>query len=316
MSEPLTTTTLFDALQSKLLLEWAAGEGGHGRGIRYQPDDERSRVSLVGHLNFIHPHHIQVLGEAELNYLDGLRTNSRKDTIKQLFADTTDLVVLCEDQPLPDDLRAPADAAGIPVWRSPVPSQELITQIQYYHGGLYAQRATLHGVFMEVMGIGVLITGDPSIGKSELALELVSRGHRLIADDIPEFARIAPDLLAGSCPELLRDFLEVRGLGILNIRALFGDSAIKQSKYLRLIIHLQKMSEEGIRGIDRLRGNRRAREALGVEIPEVTLPVAPGRNLAVLVEAAARTHILAMKGYDASQVFIERQQKQIEKNAL
>jgi len=216
---------------------------------------------------------------------------------------------------LPDDLRAPAEAAGIPIWRSPMPSQEVITQIQYYHGGLYAQRATLHGVFMEVMGIGVLITGDPSIGKSELALELVSRGHRLVADDAPEFTQIAPDVLSGTCPELLRDFLEVRGLGILNIRALFGDSAIKQSKYLRLIIHLQKMSEDDIRGIDRLRGNRRTREALGVEIPEVTLPVAPGRNLAVLVEAAARTHILAMKGYDASQVFIERQQKQIEKNA-
>ncbi len=315
MSEPLTAAALFDALQSKLLLEWAAGESGRDRPIRYRPDDARSRVSLVGHLNFIHPHHIQVLGEAEMNYLDGLRTNSRKDAVKQLFAVTTDVIVLCEDQPLPEDLRIPAEATGVPVWRSPMPGQEAITQIQYYHGGLYAQRATLHGVFMEVMGIGVLITGDPSIGKSELALELVSRGHRLIADDIPEFARIAPDVLSGSCPELLRDFLEVRGLGILNIRALFGDSAIKQSKYLRLIIHLQKMSEEDIRRIDRLRGNRRSREALGVEIPEVTLPVAPGRNLAVLVEAAARTHILAMKGYDASQVFIERQRNQIEKNA-
>ncbi|MFP5507085.1 MAG: hypothetical protein ACLGH6_12875, partial [Gammaproteobacteria bacterium] len=127
--------------------------------------------------------------------------------------------------------------------------------------------------------------------------------------------RVAPDVISGSCPELLRDFLEVRGLGILNIRAMFGDSAIKHSKYLRLVIHLDKMTEEQIKGIDRLRGSRRTRAILGIEIPEITLPVAPGRNLAVMVEAAARTHILALKGYDASQVFIERHQQQIEQNA-
>lgn len=316
MTEPLTAASLFENLHTRLGLNWVAGQNGRRRTIRYQPGDERTDVSLIGHLNFIHPHRIQIIGRTELNYLNGLRANSRKDAIKHLFGDESDLIVLCENQTLPDDIRQRADATPLPVLASPLSGQEIINHLQHYYSNLFAQRITLHGVFMEVMGIGVFITGDPSVGKSELALELVSRGHRLIADDIPEFARTAPDELSGSCPELLRDFLEVRGLGVLNVRAMFGDSAIKQSKYLRLVIHLDKMNEEQIKGIDRLRGSRQTREILGVKVPEITLPVAPGRNLAVMVEAAARTHILALKGYDASQVFIDRQQKQIEQNTL
>ena len=315
MTAPLTVASLFETLHGRLGLAWMAGQGARQRVIRYQPGDDRSNVSLVGHLNFIHPHRIQLIGQTEYNYLAGLRKNSRKDAINQLFSDNSDLIIVCENVPLPDDLRQRADALPLPMLGSPLPSQEIISHLQYFYGSLFAQRITLHGVYMEVMGIGVLITGDPSVGKSELALELVSRGHRLIADDIPEFARVAPDVLNGTCPELLRDFLEVRGLGILNIRAMFGDSAIKQNKYLRLVIHLDKMSEEQIRGIDRLHGNRRTREILGIAVPEITLPVAPGRNLAVMVEAAARTHILALKGYDAGQVFVERHQRQIDQNS-
>lgn len=314
MTTPLTVATLFDTLQAKLALSWVAGQNGRHRTIRYEPGDDRTNISLVGHLNFIHPHRIQLIGETEHGYLAGLRKNSQKDAINQLLNDDSDLIIICDDLSPPEELRQRADALPMPVLSSPLPSQEIISHLQYFYGAMFAQRMTLHGVFMEVMGIGVLITGDPSVGKSELALELVSRGHRLIADDIPEFARVAPDVLSGSCPELLRDFLEVRGLGILNVRAMFGDSAIKQRKYLRLVIHLDKMSEEQIRGIDRLRGSQRTREILGIHVPEITLPVAPGRNLAVMVEAAARTHILAMKGYDASQVFVERQKKQIEQN--
>ncbi|HWS02224.1 MAG TPA: HPr(Ser) kinase/phosphatase [Gammaproteobacteria bacterium] len=315
MSTQLTVDALFETLQTQLAFTWVAGHAGKRRTLRYLPGDDSNDISLVGHLNFIHPHRIQLIGQTELSYLDNLRKNSRKDTITQLFSDHSDLVIFCENQPVPDDIRQRADATPLPVLTSSLPSQEIINHLQHYYGHQFAQRVTLHGVFMEVIGSGVLITGDPSVGKSELALELVSRGHRLIADDSPEFSRVAPEEISGTCPELLRDFLEVRGLGILNIRAMFGDSAIKQTKYLRLVIHLEKMGVEQIKDIDRLRGSRRTREILGVQVPEITLPVAPGRNLAVMVEAAARTHILARKGYDASQVFIERQQRQIEKNA-
>ena len=160
------------------------------------------------------------------------------------------------------------------------------------------------------MGTGVLITGESSIGKSELALELLTRGHRLIADDATEFARTSPDTLNGTCPEMLRDFLEVRGLGILNVRAMFGASAIKQSRNLRLIVVLQDIDDA--EKMDRLHGSKQIRTIQNVDIPEITLPVGPGRNLAVLLEVAVRNHILNMKGYDASQAFIDRQKRRLE----
>ena len=199
----------------------------------------------------------------------------------------------------------------VPVLSARPSGQETIQILRYYLTNYFADKITLHGVFMEVMGTGVLITGDSSVGKSELALELITRGHRLIADDAPEFARITPDTLLGSCPEMLRDFLEVRGLGILNVRAMFGASAIKENRNLRLIIVLQEIDDAG--QIDRLHGSRRLRSIHGIDIPEITLPVAPGRNLAVLLEAAVRNHILILNGYDGSQSFIERQKERLEK---
>ena len=167
---------------------------------------------------------------------------------------------------------------------------------------------------MEVHGIGVLLSGDSGIGKSELALELINRGHRLIADDAPEFSRTAPDTVRGSCPEALRDFLEVRGLGILNIREMYGDSAIKPSKNLRLIVCLTLLDNVQDYNFDRLEGSYRNIGFMDVEIPEVMIPVAPGRSLAVLVEAAARQHIQLLSGYNATQDFILKQQRLIDAN--
>jgi len=171
---------------------------------------------------------------------------------------------------------------------------------------------TLHGVFLEVFSIGVLITGEPGSGKSELALELVSRGHRLVADDATEFTLIAPDVIDGACPDLLQDLLEVRGLGVLNIREMFGHTAVKPSKYLRLVIHLKPMLVgEETDAMTRLTGDVSRRNVLDVDVPKITIPVAPGRNLAVLVEAAVRSHVLKSKGIDPAQTFIDRQAHQM-----
>ena len=161
----------------------------------------------------------------------------------------------------------------------------------------------------------MLLTGKSSVGKSELALELLSRGHRIVADDAPEFFRVAADTIRGRCPSILQDFLEVRGLGILNVRSLFGDSAIKHDKNLRLIIQLKEMSEQEMQQINRLEGDRAGKVILDVEIPVVTIPVAPGRNLAVLVESAASQHILRSKGYHADQEFMRRHSEQLAKDA-
>jgi HPr kinase/phosphorylase len=178
-----------------------------------------------------------------------------------------------------------------------------------------APRVTLHGVFMEIYSIGVLITGESGSGKSELALELVTRGHRLVADDAPEFQQIAPDVLDGTCPELLQDLLEVRGLGVLNVRQMFGDTAVKKNKYLRLIVHLTKPHlEPQPGGIERITGDLSARRVLDLDVPQITLPVMPGRNLAVLTEAAARGHILRAKGVDPAAAFMARHSHFLERS--
>jgi HPr kinase/phosphorylase len=310
MTTTLNIKTLYIALEDKLGLGWICGKQ-HKQRLIHTSKDESADISLVGQMNLINPHRIQVLGSKELKYLENLKKNSRKDAIAQLFSGSSKLVIIARQQGIPPDLVEAAEASHIPVLGARLASQEVIQQIQYYLSGFFARKITLHGVFMEVMGTGVLITGDSSIGKSELALELLTRGHRLIADDATEFSTIAPDTLNGTCPEMLQDFLEVRGLGILNVRAMFGASAIKQNRNLRLIIHLQDMGDAA--RMDRLHGSRQIRKIQDVEVPEITLPVGPGRNLAVLLEAAVRNYILYSKGYDASEAFIERQKLRLEK---
>ena len=306
MSTDASVGTLLAALASKLDLQWAAGRTGEARSIKHT-DSETDGTTLVGHLNLIHPNRVQVVGITECRYLQKLPENSRRNFLDQLFDSTSDLIVIGDGEAAPDDIKQRSEASATPLLTSIQPTSKLVNYLQYYLTNLFAKKITLHGVFMEVFSVGLLITGDPSVGKSELALELLARGHRLVADDAPIFAKTAPDILSGRCPDILRDFLEVRGLGILNIRAMFGDSAIKQARNLRLILKLVPMTEEQMHSIDRLHGARTTQTILGIEIPEITLPVAPGRNLAVLAEAAARNHTLLLKGFDSAKLFMDRQ---------
>ena len=308
----MTTTTvhsLVSQLARRLDLECKAGEQGDQRAIKPEESSDKRPIALIGHLNLIHPNRIQVLGKTELTYLQKLGKNSRSDALNEVFSEEiTAMVIIAQGQAISHDMLLLADKNNIPLYSTLASSIEVINNFQYLLGNILADTLVIHGVFMEVMGSGVLLTGESGIGKSELALDLVNRGHRLIADDAPEFSRIAPDIINGTCPALLREFLEVRGLGILNIRSIFGDSAVRTSKSLRLIISLENMTEDQLHNIDRLRGSRRKRKILNVNIPEVTLPVAPGRNLAIAVEVAVRNHILIQKGYDAAEDFIQRQQ--------
>jgi HPr kinase/phosphorylase len=311
MSDLSTIGHLVEAVSERMELTWLAGQAGAGR--RLAPASEvEARENLVGPLNFIHPNRVQLIGRAELEYLNGLGSSAREESLRQLFLNHPVAVVLTEDCHAPADLLDAADRNATPLLSTGHPDHRALTSLQYYLSLFLAERTTLHGVLMEVLGMGVLLTGEAAVGKSELALELITRGHRLIADDAPEFARIAPDIVNGTCPPMLRDFLEVRGLGLLNIRALFGESAIKRDKYLRLIIHLGIMEEEDLGALDRLTGSYSSRSVLGLEIPQVTIPVAPGRNMAILVETAVRKHMLRLKGYDAGEDFIERQRAAIE----
>jgi HPr kinase/phosphorylase len=306
MPHTLKIQRLYDALRERLQLSWLAGRGGADRALLTAEPDAERRI-IAGPLNLIHPYRVQVIGQVEIHYLDSLPPEARHDAVERLFADQPAAVLLVNGQAAPQDLVSGADSHQVALLQSPLSDSEVIDNLQYHAALSLARRSILHGVFMEVLGMGVLITGDASVGKSELALELISRGNRLVADDAPEFTRIAPDIISGSCPPLLREFLEVRGLGILNIRQMFGDSAIKRSKYLRLIVQLKRMSQQELAELDRLAGAYATRSVLDVVVPEVTVPVAPGRNLAILVEAAVRNHMLKLQGYDASASFIARQ---------
>ena len=308
MKKRLTPLRVYERLKNQLALHWIAGRQHANRPFK-DGMNWSDRSTLIGHLNLIHRNFIQVLGEIELKYLQKLRKNTFQDTLEQIFSPPTAAVVICDAADIPEGFIEKAEKKSLPLFTSKLSSNDLVNDARYYLGQLLADTYTLHGVFMEVMGTGVLITGQSGIGKSELALELITRGHRLIADDAPEFTRLTPDILEGSCPDLLAGYLEVRGLGILNIATMYGDNALKRNKYLRMIIHLHRMSSVDRNKIDRLYGARSTRNILGVNIPEIALPVAPGRNMAVMVEAAIRNNILLQNGYNATEEYIEKQRQ-------
>ncbi len=313
MPHRVTVQDLFDFLHSRLELEWLAGHEGRLRRLIDSENDDIPRV-IAAPLNFIHPNRVQLIGPAENDYLEALDAAKRLEALELLFNLNPAVVMLANRVPAGKEIIGISDRTRIPLLSSPRSDNEVLDNLLHFGTMHLAEKTTVHGVFMEVLGMGVLLTGDAAVGKSELALELLSRGNRLIADDVPEFSRIAPDVISGSCPPLLREFIEVRGLGILNVRAMFGDNSIKRSKYLRLIVRLKRMNDQELTSMDRLTGTYRTDEMLGVPIPEVTVPVAPGRNLAILVETAVRNHLLKLKGYDAAESFIDRQQQAIREN--
>jgi len=314
--ERLTARELFDKVSTRLSLRWVAGQRGEGRAI--VPAEKQSRrPSLAGYLNIIYPNKIQIIGSEELAWLDGLDSRQRWELVEKIMGFQPTALIVTKDQTVPADLRDAANETGTPIWLSSQRGHELLTYLQYHLSRMLARRVTLHGVLMEVYSIGVLITGESGSGKSELALELITRGHRLVADDAPEFMQIAPDVIDGSCPEILQDLLEVRGLGILNVREMFGHTAVKPSKYLRLVVNLATAPrpESADAGLERIYGDNSYREILDTKIPQTTIPVAPGRNLAVLVEAAVRNHVLKTKGIDPAQTFLDRQAHQMRRQS-
>jgi len=296
---------LFEDKQARLELSRVAGTDGNDRLIT-SDEVNAANNGLIGHLNLVHPNWVQVLSEIELDYVRNLTPEKREKAFHRIEHSLTTCLIVAGSSDIPRELIEFADRTNIPLFYSPKASVHLMWLLRHYLAKELAESTTRHGVFLDVQGVGVMITGESAVGKSELGLELITRGNGLVADDIVELHRITPDTLEGRCPELLRDFLEVRGLGVLNIRTMFGETAVRRKKSLKLIVHLHRPPDGDLSQIERLQLNASHQEILGVNINTVNIPVVAGRNLAVLVEAAARNFVLQMRGINTMQEFIER----------
>ncbi len=316
----LSVASTFAEFCDELMLTWVSGQNWGDRLITREVTSGK-RPRLVGTFNFNSPNRIQLIGPAEARLFSDV-TELTPARFEYVLASSCELFVMSDSLPPPPSVTALADAATIPIFTSELPYSELHKSIRRRLMKRLAKKQIIHGVMMDVHGTGVLITGNASVGKSELALELISRGHILVADDAPEFTRIAPGTLESRCPPLLQDFLEVRGLGVLNIARMYGEAHTRSRKILRFIVHLQAVSTNNQTagshdfndlladvGSDRLGEPDVQRMILGEAISARTIPVAPGRNLAVLVEAAVSDYILRAGGYSASRDLVEKQSR-------
>ena len=309
----INVSELFKQTRRKLKLQWIAGLNGGLNSLTSETVTKPS-LALIGHLNFVHPNRVQVLGCAEMDYLRSLPGQDAVRAIENLYSTDLAAVIVANGEKVSETLIAAANHHAVPLFTSTLRSPELMDFLSHFLAQAVAESVSLHGVFMEVQGFGALIKGEAAIGKSELALELLSRGHRLVADDIVDFYRVSPERVEGRCDPLLQDFLEVRGLGILNIRALFGDNSVKPTKPLDLIIQLELADKLAPQLLDRLNIKSQYEKVLGVKVPKVQIPIAAGRNIAVLVEVAIRNHMLLLRGINATKQFKQRHQREMKKN--
>lgn len=301
----ISLVQLYEDNREKLLLSWMMAHQAE-RSIEIKLSNNYG-ADVVGHINIIHPERLQVMGQAEYDWAFRIGERRFAQMFQDLLAAQPPAVIVADGLVPPEILVEACQQTNTPLILSPKPCSAVIDLLRIYLSARLADTVSLHGVFMDVLGMGVLITGDSGVGKSELALELISRGHGLVADDVVEMARIAPTTIEGRCPGMLRDFLEVRGLGLLNIRTIFGETASRRKMKLKLIVHLQKTVAAG--DAPRLPLDAQTQEVLGVPVRKVVIPVAAGRNLAVLLEAAVRNTILQFRGIDSMQDFMDRQQR-------
>ncbi|HLU16108.1 MAG TPA: HPr(Ser) kinase/phosphatase [Burkholderiaceae bacterium] len=297
----LTIQDLVKDNEERIPFTWVAGQNA---GQRVVAAPGAAGADLVGHLNLIHPSRIQVFGTQELSYYVRFDTRRRRHHLQDLVDGGVPAIVLADNITPPPDLLDYCTRHNVPLLTTPLSAAQTIDLLRIYLGKRLAPKTLMHGVFMDVLGLGVLITGESGLGKSELALELISRGHGLVADDAVELMRTAPSLIEGQCPPLLQNLLEVRGLGLLDIRTIFGETSVRRKKKLKLIVNLVRTTPDSF---ERLPIQDQTDDILGVPIRRVMLQVAAGRNLAVLVEAAVRNTILTLRGIDTMGEFIERQ---------
>ena len=305
----ISAEALFEEFRTTLHWEWIAG---HAHPERHFDDaavrDARSAADLVGYLNYIHPNRVQIVGRREVAYLNQSSADVTERRISRIVTLDPPVLICADGQVPPDRLVALCDRADIPLFVTEESAGHVIDVLRGYLGQHFAERTTRHGVFMDILGLGVLLTGESGLGKSELGLELISRGHGLVADDAVDLYRVSQTALEGRCPDLLMNLLEVRGIGLLDIKAIFGETAVRRKMRLKLIVHLVR-KETMDRDFERLPYEPLSEDILEVPIRKTVIAVDAGRNLAVLVEAAVRNTILQLRGIDTYAEFIERHHK-------
>jgi len=314
----ISAERLFEEHREALRWEWIAGHAHPERRFdEAAVRDAQSAADLVGYLNYIHPYRVQIVGRREVAYLsqDGIDVQDQDRRISRIVTLEPPVIIVADDTVPPPRLVAMCDRAEIPLFRTKESAGHVIDLVRGYLSQLFANRTTRHGVFMDILGLGVLLTGESGLGKSELGLELISRGHGLVADDAVDFFRIAQTAIEGRCPELLLNLLEVRGIGLLDIKAIFGETAVRRKMRLKLIVHLVR-KETMERDFERLPYEPLHEDVLGMQVRKVVIAVDAGRNLAVLVEAAVRNTILQLRGIDTYKEFVERHQRAIDSGSM
>ena len=309
--EAITVRGFWDHTRTAIGLELLAGAAGLDRKLR-SSRIQKPGLALAGFTSFIHEDRVQILGETELSYLTTLDHEGILGAVGGLLECRVACLVITKGLTPPQELIDCCEEEGTPLFRTEITSSICIRRILTYLDDLLSPRCSIHGVLVDVSGVGVLLTGESGIGKSECALDLVSKGHRLVADDVVEIRRRGEDLV-GQASSLIQNLIEVRGLGIINIVELFGVSATREHKRLELHIHLEFWSPEG--AYDRTGLEERAHEILGVKVRSLLVPVSPGRNVAGIVEVAARNFLLQMRGHHAARDLNERISHALEDSA-
>ena len=295
-----------------LMLEVVAGKPGLQRVITI-PQPQKTGLALSGFDAYLHGGRVLLFGESEVRYVESLPSAERTSTLKRVFAHDLPCVLVTGGFTPPPEVIAEADAASLPVLTTPASTPDAMTRLTAILDSYLGARGSVHGVLMDILGLGVLVIGESGIGKSECALDLIVRGHRLVADDFVELRCRSQSFLIGSCPEPTRHHMEIRGLGLINVQDLFGVASTRTSKRVELVVQLERW--ESGREYDRLGIDDTFYEKLGVRVPMVRMPVAPGRNVAILVEIAARNQLLRSRGHHAARRLVERLDRRLDPDA-
>ena len=308
----VSANVLFEEFRGKLRWQWVAGLGASERHFdEVAVRAARSGADLVGYLNYIHPYRVQIMGQREVAYLTNATPEDCARRIGRIVTLEPPALILADGEKAPEALLLMCERAQLPMFATEASSAFVIDVLRSYLSRHFAERASMHGVLMDILGLGVLITGESGLGKSELGLELISRGNGLVADDAVDLYRVNQNTIEGRCPDLLQNLLEVRGIGLLDIRAIFGETAVRRKIRLKLIVHLVRR-ETLERDFERMPFEPLAQDVLGIPVRKVVIQVVAGRNIAVLVEAAVRNTILQLRGIDSYQDFLARQQRAME----